>query len=231
MRTSVIVCLGALAVLLVATSSFAGHGCKSCGHRAHGHSNWGISTCANRDDAPVVDGAFGGHHGCSRGGCVQGCAKGCGSCRGGGCGNCHRGGLACKLYRYIKQSCKCNGCGPKYIPEWHNTYCEPCNRLGDWTGPSLHHGRPYVGPPRSGSNIGVQIYVDPTEAEAPPAKLPPKATIRPETSVKRVKRASYTSQHRIPRHRRAPAPTVRTIRVPSRAPQPSSLPTRRVIID
>ena len=205
MRTSVIVCLGTLAVLLVTSSSFAGHGCKSCGQRAHGHRDhgiWGISTCANCDDAPVVRGAPG---------------ASCGSCATGGgttCGSCQRGGLLCHMDRYVVQSWHCTGCGDKYTPEWHNRYCEPCNRLGNWTGPSLHYGRPYVGQPRSGSNIGSPVLVEPPTIVVPPAKLPSNAPALPETSVKRAKRASYTLPSRMPRHRRAPAPTVRTVRVP-----------------
>ena len=237
MRTWIL-CLGVLAASSFASTSFAGHG-PDCGC-GHGHAplfgHWGVRHCANCDDSPVVVGGPGIPCGGNCGSCSSGCGGGhqkCGS-------NCHRGGMVCRLFGWIGQCGKCSGCGPKYIPEWHSRPCEPCNRCGDWTGPSIHHGKPYLGPPRSGSNIGGVISVEPTAA---PQTVPqPKATILPETSVRRVRRTSYgapSAPKQMPRHRRAvptsqthAAPrTVRVVRIPASQSQSNAKPFRGIVIE
>jgi hypothetical protein len=142
--------------------------------------------------------------------------------------------LACTLLGWIghcggKHTGKCAGCGPKFTPGWKTRPCEPCNRHGDWTGPSIYRGKPYTGVPRSGSNLGVEVEFaagEPTEAM--PKKLQPKATILPDYSVKR---SSYSAPQ-MPRHRRAAPQTARrVVRVQTSPARTSATPIRGVVIE
>ncbi|MCG8583286.1 MAG: hypothetical protein MI757_01065, partial [Pirellulales bacterium] len=192
MRTGMI-CLAALFALAY-TNGAEACGRRDCGcgeprHRLCSLFKWkGIRHCANCDDAPVVVGGPGIECGAHCGGCEVECDP----CR----DRCHRGGCVCRLFGWLGSHGRCSGCGPKYIPEWHTRPCEPCNRCGDWIGPSLHRGKMYMGPPRSGSNIGVRMPHEPKPAEpaeAVPAEAEPKATVLPERSVRSVRRTSHFS--------------------------------------
>lgn len=232
MRTWII-CVGALIALSYSSVSSACEG-RDCGCSRRPHmklfSNCGVRHCGNCDDAPVVVGGPGIPCGGDCGSCSQGCGSKCGS-------GCRGGGLLCTVFGWIGQCGKCSGCGPKYIPEWHSRPCEPCDRCGNWTGPSLHRGKAYLGPPRSGSNMGSSTYMgksvpEPAKPlEAVPTKpLPDKATMLPQHSVKRTSYAAPSARPRqMPRHRRAAPQATRTIRMhssPTRMSPTSTSPTR-----
>jgi hypothetical protein len=68
-------------------------------------------------------------------GCASGCQRQSGCCLGGGLFNCLFG---------------CNGCDEEfYWCEWYNDpprCCEPCDRCGNWIGPSAGYRAPYAHP-------------------------------------------------------------------------------------
>ena len=227
-----IVCLGMLVALSISSVSFACHG-RKCGCRDRGHKSlfsWhGARQCSHCDHAPVVLG--GPETACGRAcgacdrqcgpRCAKGCASRCGSCR----PRCSHFGCIGRFVGWLGKCGKCSGCGPKYRPGWKSRPCEPCNRCGDWTGPSIHHGRRYIGPPRSGSNFGGQIEIvpgTPSEAapEAPEKPADPiddaseepeaKETGLPGLSIKRASHYAPYSSQQMPRHRRAASSTIRT---------------------
>jgi hypothetical protein len=82
-------------------------------------------------------------------GCSSGCEPSCGCASGGASG----GGCCTGLFRACRRMCSgfygglcggsCGCSGETYWSEWHNDppcCCDPCNRCGQWTGPSAGCG-------------------------------------------------------------------------------------------
>lgn len=168
------------AVVAVTTSGcFHARKCNrfACGDTC-GFGVCGVRMCDNCDEAPaVIDGHGGGGCGCGSCGITvsNSMCGGCGPCGGGGgcgCGPCGNHGVCGVfhwLFGWIGHCGECNGCGEKYIPEWRERPCEPCDRCANWTGPSIHKGKPYYGMPRSGSNLGTPVEAIPGSISPAPA--------------------------------------------------------------
>ncbi|TWT37670.1 hypothetical protein KOR34_26300 [Posidoniimonas corsicana] len=91
--------------------------------------------------------------------CDTGCDIGCGvedCCDPCGCGDCCGKPCGClvkikrTLGRLLGGLCACDGCdGEVYWNEWHNDpprCCDPCDKCGNWVGPSGGYRAPYDHP-------------------------------------------------------------------------------------
>lgn len=92
-------------------------------------------------------GCNGSNYSCCAGGLIAGCRRICdsicGSCFGGGNSGCCNSGCC-------GGDCGCDGCSNElYWSEWHNDpprCCDPCDRCGNWIGPSTSYRAPYSHP-------------------------------------------------------------------------------------
>jgi hypothetical protein len=99
---------------------------------------------------------------------ASGCDSQCGSACGNGCAECEP-----PVRRCLNRLFGCNGCGECYWNEWHNhppSLCEPCDRCGNYVGPSQRG--PYQAPYRRHDGFGAAPAELPPLEVADPAELP-----------------------------------------------------------
>jgi hypothetical protein len=133
--------------------------------------------------------------GCGDCGCEPAC--GCGSscdCNGGCCSSeCGFGQCCGRIIGLLNKCCGCSGCDSElYWSEWHNDpprCCDPCDRCGNWVGPSYGHDGPYESYPADGDVV--EGYYTQGKTATPPMAVARRP--RP-TTTKSASRPSYVGQ-------------------------------------
>ena len=170
-------------------------GCRPC--RAPYYGTWGFGPTWGCGPSASCDARCGPGAGMGDGcGTIDGCGESCGpcGCQCGGCtcGCCEGPGLLCSIFGLIRPGvwfgCYNNGCGEIYWGDFHGDppdCCDPCNCMGDYTGPGGSGCSQCCGQPTSSmgtpdTSRETPGMIDPSRAA--PTKAPPKPIPAPSVS-------------------------------------------------